>query len=164
MNAPIRSMPELLNALRARRDELELTHETIDAISGLQPGYTSKLLAPKPIKNLGPLSFESLLGALGIGIVVVEDPEQRKLVESRWQKRVRPQKAASASIPASIPHEVPMELQITHDLEAKLVDLGHMKSIAKLGGIGRAKRLGKRARRRIATRAARARWDKRLQS
>src|SRR4051812_1815741 len=90
MTAPIRSMPELVQALRTRRDELNISHETIDAIAGLQSGYTSKLLAPKPIKNLGPMSFGSLLGALGLAVVVVPDPQAEAKVEKHWVKRKRP--------------------------------------------------------------------------
>jgi hypothetical protein len=41
MTAPIRSQSELLDAIRARRDELNISHETIDNIAGFQAGYTS---------------------------------------------------------------------------------------------------------------------------
>ncbi|MBB4378228.1 hypothetical protein [Bradyrhizobium sp. SBR1B] len=84
----IRNMPELVEALRARRDELNISHETIDAISGVQPGYTSKILAG--IKNLGPMSFGALLGALGLAVVVVEDPQAAARVRHLWQPRKRP--------------------------------------------------------------------------
>ncbi|MCA1414472.1 hypothetical protein I6F30_25450 [Bradyrhizobium sp. NBAIM20] len=86
----IHSMPELIAALRDRRDELNISHETIDSISGMQSGYTSKLLAPKPIKNLGPVSFSSLLGALGLAVLVVEDPQAAARVRHLWQPRKRP--------------------------------------------------------------------------
>jgi hypothetical protein len=85
-------MGELLQALRDRRDELDISHETLDQISGLQSGYVSKLLAPKPIKNLGPVSLGPLLGALGVAITVVPDKEAIAAVKHRWQKRKRPQR------------------------------------------------------------------------
>jgi hypothetical protein len=85
----ITSMPELLDAIRGRRDELNISHETIDDLAGLQSGYTSKILAPTPIKNLGPMSLGAILGALGIGLIVVEDSLQRSKVESRWCQRKR---------------------------------------------------------------------------
>jgi hypothetical protein len=87
--AIVTSMPELIDAIRARRDELNISHETIDDIAGLPSGYTSKLLAPSPIKNLGWMSLGAILGALGIGLVVIEDSVQRAKVESRWCKRKR---------------------------------------------------------------------------
>ncbi|MET4479649.1 hypothetical protein [Bradyrhizobium sp. F1.13.3] len=89
----ITTREELVDMLRRRRDELGLTHQTIDGIAGLQDGYTSKLLAPKPIKNLGPMSLEAMLGALALGIVrieFVEDPELATRMRSRWTRRTRP--------------------------------------------------------------------------
>jgi hypothetical protein len=93
----IHSMEELLAALRKRRDELELTHERLDDIAGWPSGYAGKLLAPEPIKNLGFMSFGIALDAMGIALVVVENPEQIKLVEKRWVKRLRPRNPAPAA-------------------------------------------------------------------
>jgi hypothetical protein len=93
----IHSMEELLAALRARRDELQLTHERLDDIAGWPSGYAGKLLAPEPIKNLGFMSFGLALDSMGIALVVVENPEQIKLVEKRWIKRERPRNAAPAA-------------------------------------------------------------------
>jgi hypothetical protein len=161
MTAPIRSMPELIEALRARRDSLNISHETIDSIAGLQSGYTSKLLAPKPIKNLGPMSFGSLLGALGLAVVVVEDPQAVVRVEKHWQKRKRPQKLVPLSIALSIENEIPAKLQITPDLQAQIERREFMKSIGKKGGKRRLKTMGKRARQRAASHAIRCRWARR---
>lgn len=164
MSAPIRSMPELVNAIRARRDELNISHETIDNIAGLQSGYTSKLLGPIQLKGFSHMSLGAVLGALGIGLVVIEDPEQRAKVEGRWQKRKRPQRLAPASIAASMPNEVPAIIQIVPELQRQLVDLEHMKRIAKLGAKQRNRVMKKRARQRAASHAARMRWAKRAES
>lgn len=90
----IRSMEELLAALRARRDELQITHERLDDVAGWPSGYAGKLLAPEPIKNLGWMSLGLALDSLGIALVVVENPEQIRLVKGRWVRRERPQNAA----------------------------------------------------------------------
>jgi hypothetical protein len=92
--APIRSMSELLAAHRARRDELGLTHLTIDEIAGWASGYASKILSPNPIKNLGWMSLGSLHGTLGTMLLMVEDDEQIRRVQSRWIRRERPQTSA----------------------------------------------------------------------
>jgi len=160
----VTSKPEMVAAIRRRRDELAVTHETIDEISGMAGGYTSKLLAPEPIKGFGEMSLGSVLGALALGIaavIIIEDPDQVERIGDRWVKRKRPQKIASAGISASMSHEAPATIQTTPVPERKPVDLQHMKTIAKLGGKRRAKILGKRARHRIATHAARTRWAKR---
>jgi hypothetical protein len=80
---------DLIEAIRARRDELGITHETIDAIAGLPSGYCSKLLAPEPMKRLGKISIPAMLGALGVALVLVEDTAQIGLVSPRWTKRKR---------------------------------------------------------------------------
>jgi hypothetical protein len=93
----ITSMEELLAALRARRDQLELTHECIDAVAGWASGYAGKLLAPSPAKNMGWMSLGICLGSLGVGLLLVENPEQVRLVQRRWIKRERPRNAAPAA-------------------------------------------------------------------
>jgi hypothetical protein len=160
MTAPIRSMSELLAALCARRDELNISHETIDGIAGLQAGYTSKLLAPTPIKNLGPMSFGALLGALGMALVAVPDPDAVAAVEKRWQKRKRPQKLVSASISPSIDNQVPTEIQITPELQSFLDQSGYMRAIGLRGNQKRNERLSRWKRKVLARRAAKARWAK----
>jgi hypothetical protein len=87
-------MPEVVEALRVWRDERGITHEVFDEIAGWADGYAGKLLAPEPIKNLGWMSLGDALKTLAIKLVVVEDPEQRKLVERRWIRRERPQSAS----------------------------------------------------------------------
>jgi hypothetical protein len=57
-------------------------------VAGLPLRYTMKLLAPIPIKALGPTSMGPLLGALGLKLVVMEDTEvlekiRRRLVPSK---------------------------------------------------------------------------------
>ena len=156
MTAPIRSMPELLDALRARRDALNISHETLDSISGLQSGYTSKLLAPKPIKNLGPITMGPLLGALGLQILVVEDQEQVSKVQGRWIKRKRPQRLLLLAGALSI-EEIKREERRKHmqQLGSKGGKMGGSK-----GGKRRMKTMSRRARQRAATHAARMRWAK----
>jgi len=161
MTAPIRSMPELIQALRDRARELQITHETIDAVSGLQSGYTGKLLAPKPIKNLGPMSFESILGALGLAVVVVEDPAQVAKVSKQWVKRERPLRVPLAlPAPASISASMPVEIEVTPALQRLLRNPEWMREIGIRGGHGRAAKLSAFRRRMIAKRAAKTRWAK----
>jgi hypothetical protein len=88
----IGSREELRALICDRRDELDLAHTTIDAISGLADGYTSKILAPDPIRNFGPESLAVILGALALRIVrveIVEDPQAAALVSGRWTPRKR---------------------------------------------------------------------------
>ena len=165
MTAPIRSMPELVAALRARRDELQLTHETIDAIAGWPSGYAGKLLAPEPIKNLGWMSLGAALDTLGIALVVVENKEQRELVESRWKQRERPKNGTALASRFSMANEVSMQIEITPEFQAQMQRKEYMRMIGKRGGQKGGKRrlktMGKRRRQAIAAHAARMRWSKR---
>lgn len=70
--AVVRTYDDFKNALRARADELQLSRDTIDAF-GLPKGHAGHLLAPVPIKHIGPQSFGVLLTALGLKVLVVED-------------------------------------------------------------------------------------------
>jgi hypothetical protein len=88
----IHDMPGLLDVIRARRDELNISHETIDALCKFQDGYTGKLLAPEPVRGLGYGSLGALLGALGLGLVVVEDSAAAARVRRNWVPRKRPQR------------------------------------------------------------------------
>ena len=84
---------ELLDMLRQRRDELGLTHETIDHIAGWASGYCSKVLSPEPLKGLGGKGLGLVLDALALGIArieFVEDPALADRMRRRWTKRLRP--------------------------------------------------------------------------
>jgi hypothetical protein len=154
-------MPELIAALRARRDELQITHATIEDIGLLPDGYVSKVLADKPIKNIGPKALEGLLDGLGVVLVLAPNPNLQERVTSKWVKRKRPLKVSPLSMPLSIDNEVPAKLLITPELQAQFEKREFMKSIGKKGGKRRLKTMGKRARQRAASHAGRCRWAKR---
>jgi hypothetical protein len=156
MTAPIRSQAELLDAIRARRDALNISHETIDGIAGLQSGYTSKLLAPVPIKNLGPMSMGPLLGALGVALVLIEDEALVAKVRGRWIKRKRPQKLPVLASGLSIT-EIDDETRRNY---MRMIGSKGGKMGGSKGGKRRAKTMKKRARQAAASHAARMRWAK----
>src|SRR5262245_6014051 len=85
--AIVRSYDELIIALRAHCTELGSAGETYDDVAGLPLRYTSKLLAPVPIKTLGRISLGPLLGVLGLALVVVEDAEALARIRDRLTPR-----------------------------------------------------------------------------
>lgn len=96
----VRDYEGLIEALRTRARELDLTNQTIDELAGLQSGYTGKLFGPRQVKTLGGISFGLLLQTLGLGIVVVEDAEALAAIAKRYEKRKSaPRVLAMASIP-----------------------------------------------------------------
>ena len=65
---------DLRQAINDRREELGISLLALDHVSGCQSGYSAKLLARRaPIKGLGELSLPTLLGALGLHLVLVSD-------------------------------------------------------------------------------------------
>jgi hypothetical protein len=65
-----------ISALRARVAELGISYSTIDQIAGWTDTYATKLLAEEPARFIGPMSFDAILGALGLKFALIEDPER----------------------------------------------------------------------------------------
>jgi hypothetical protein len=85
--ARIEHSEALLAALRRRLDELQITHETVDHLSGFASGYASKLLSDPPTKRLGHFSLFVLLQTLGLDIVLVENPEALEALRNPMHRR-----------------------------------------------------------------------------
>jgi hypothetical protein len=68
----------LVDTCRARADELELSRLEIDRLSGLPTGYAGKILGKdgsepgKKHKKMWPIALESMLGVLGLKILLIE--------------------------------------------------------------------------------------------
>jgi hypothetical protein len=93
--AVVRDYPELIAALRQRAVELDVSREMIDEISGNQPGYTAKLLAPVPIRALGRVSLGPIIQAMGLALIVVEDLATFEKIQSRLTKRINKRRKVS---------------------------------------------------------------------
>ena len=81
--AIVRTTDDLRQLFRQRVAYLGISLETLDAIAGLPTRYSSKLLALEPSRAMGPISFEALLGALGLMLVALEDAEALRRVQHR---------------------------------------------------------------------------------
>src|SRR5262245_24218115 len=84
----VRNVPGIVEVFRARIQELGLTYETVDALSGLPQNYCAKIMCG--MKRPGPIAIDALCGALAIGFVPVVDENQQALVRDRWVPRKRP--------------------------------------------------------------------------
>lgn len=69
---------QLVDALTKRRSELEISSIELDARSGMQEGYTSKLenYGRPQGRGLGPEIFPLWLGGLRVGVVLVDMPRR----------------------------------------------------------------------------------------
>jgi hypothetical protein len=90
--AVLKSYADVVQTLRARRDELDVPQMVLDEITGLAAGHVSHLLQPHPMKLIGPVSW-NLFEALGIRIIAVEDLRAlaRAMRSSAWRTRRQPQ-------------------------------------------------------------------------
>ena len=136
-----------MRVLRDRADALKMTRANLDDVAGTQQGYCSKILAPVPMRTIGPVSFGALLQALGLTLIVAKDPEAMHRFAAQREQRVRPVHTVGK-------HQV-VKIQITRR---------KLRQLARLGGQKRATKLSARQRHRIAKKAALARWTRRRQA
>jgi hypothetical protein len=77
----------MLEAIRARVNELALNGERFDEYAGLPRGYFSKLVGAKPTRRLGMCSFSPVLAGLGLRCLFVEDEAATKRLKNRLPPR-----------------------------------------------------------------------------
>lgn len=78
---------DLVAALRARAEELNVSRSEIDRVAGLPSGYAGKMLCIPPIKYAGPQSFWNVCGALGLAVQLVVDPDAVARFAGRMDQR-----------------------------------------------------------------------------
>ena len=134
----------LITALRARAAELNLSGETIDAVSGLPARYAQKLLGPHQVRRLGATSLGPFFGALAVRALLIED----RAAVARLRSQTTPRKAQYAR-----PGMRAGSVQIS-------LSRNFMQKIRKKGGENSRKYLPKRLVKQLARKAALARWAK----
>ncbi|MGA8696570.1 MAG: hypothetical protein WB689_22580, partial [Xanthobacteraceae bacterium] len=85
--ADVNSYEEMIAVLRRRVAELQIKGRAFDAFAGLPDGYLSKLIAERPVRRIGMVSFSPLMNALGLRCLFVEDPEGTERLKSRLKPR-----------------------------------------------------------------------------
>ena len=136
--AIVREYDDLIAAVRARMAELEMTFDILDHRSGVQVGYSAKILGPTPTKRFGPVSLGCVLGALRMKMILVEDPNAMRNYRLRMEKR----RMAKPMLPA-----VACPNCLTPERSRKLND-------------ARMQKVSPERRKRSASIAARARWGR----
>jgi hypothetical protein len=138
--ADVGSYEQMLAALRARINELQINGERFDEFAGLPRGYLSKLIGARPIRRLGMISFAPVLAGLGLRCLFVEDPEGT----ARLKNQVKPR---NSSYVRAMPADACMVLTPRM-----------LQRIRRLGGKARMAQLTPKQRSELARRAALARW------
>lgn len=135
---------DLLDALRARKNELNLSHERLEDICGFTKGHIDKVWRGE--KRMGWMFIPTILNALGLKIILTIDEPQVRLLQARWegrnskQIRVRPIEIDAALLEAA-------KREVFRDMGRR-------------GGLMRAATLTPEQITKIARQAALARWGK----
>jgi len=134
----VRHSGVLLQLIRNRVAELQTTHASVEAVSGIQSGYLSKVTSDPPSKRIGLYMAFILLESLGLRLSVSIDPTTSRLAH-RFEKRRLFRQARSERARKDLPPDF----------------LVHR---SKKGGIARAQSLSAKQRSEIARNAITARW------
>jgi hypothetical protein len=134
----------LVAAFRARAAEQKIAigGDSVAAVSGLPVAYVAKLLQPRPAKRLGAISLGPLLGVLGLRLLVCADPIALARFGSKLEKR------REAFVHSEAVHQVVFSRRF-------------LKKIGALGGKNSRANMTAQQARRLARKAAAARWSKR---
>jgi hypothetical protein len=131
--------------LRARKEALDISCNTIDAAACLTAAHASKLLAPQPLKRANWDTLAFLLPALGLRLAVLEDPDAIKQLKKFPTRQV---KTPERSLPWG------------RKGKQMRVSLRWQRRISSKGGAARAEKLTPAQRSASARKAAKARWRK----
>jgi hypothetical protein len=138
--ADVSSYEQMLAALRARVNELQINGERFDEYAGLPRGYLSKLIGIRPVRRLGMTSFEPVLASLGLRCLLVVDEE----AERRLRERLMPRNQS----------------YVRADATHVVLTFRFMQKIGRLGAKARIDNSTKAQRQEWARKAAVARWRK----
>jgi len=142
LSAPriVRHSGELLQIIRSRIAELQTTHASVEAVSGLQSGYLSKVTSDPPWKRIGIYMAFILLESLGLRLSVSIDPTFTSRLAHRFEKRRLFRQAAKRKAGKDLPPDF----------------LVHR---SRKGGIARARKLSAQKLSAIGKAGAMARWQ-----
>ena len=130
---------DFVQIVRNRVLELGIHSARFEALAGLPIGYLSKLTSAHPIRRIGLVSMGPLLSAMGVKLVMVEDPS--------GTARLRRLPPRNASFVRAMPADACIVLTPRM-----------LKRIRRLGGQARMAQLTREGRRELARKAATARW------
>lgn len=129
----------LLAAIRRRIDELELPHQVVEHLAGLQNGYLTKVIANPPPKRASPFTLFLIVQALGLDMQLVENPQVMERLRPRYEKKKLKRKIRPAG----------RIVELTPDF---------YKRISRMGNDARSRKLTPECRSELARVAAGARW------
>jgi hypothetical protein len=135
--ARIGSYDELIAICRRQVAALNINYSMLDVAAGFNVGYTSKLFAQSEYASSGgrrtkrhfsPESFDAYLQALGLDLVVVQNPDKvarsKAFLESKLLKREGPVRGAAT--------DCHINFRLTHDFMRRIGRKGALARAAKM--------------------------------
>ena len=111
----------LTEAFRLACDRRNSTYENLGELAGLPLRYLNKVLAQKPMRNIGPTTLGPLMGVTAVKILLVEDDKMFAALEKRFvARKAGPKRDATGSMRRKKRHKwrrfgsIPAERQILH--------------------------------------------------
>lgn len=135
----------LVAAVRARLLELGISYATLDELAGWTDSYATKLLGEEPIKYFGPMSFDAVLGSIGVDVAFIHN--EAKVQRLRAHRNFVPRKRAPNRVPIGGKQEYIVR-RVTRE---------NMRQISLLAAEARRLKISPARRKKIAQKAARAR-------
>lgn len=147
---PIADESDLVNALRARMTELNISYAELDGELELPQGYTSKRLAWPQLKYYGKEAFWNSCERLGLAVMLVEDPVARKRYAAQMKRRSAPQAITGSAHWRAARMRAAIPWLITKETARELGLLGAKARVASQSPSIRSK---------LARKAAKIRWN-----
>jgi hypothetical protein len=146
----VRDYDDLRALLRRMAEVRNISRKEIDRLAGWPDGLAEKALAECPLRRLGPTTIGGGLGALGVMLIAVEDPEAMAKFTARAMQR----DANQARVLSGGGHD---------HVEIKL-SRRKLKRLSRLGAKKRNENMTPKQRSKSARHAANARWKRKRQA
>jgi hypothetical protein len=87
LSGMLQTADDVLAAVRARKDDLNLSDAAVDHLAGYANGRWGKAFGPAREKNPTVVTLMLFADVLGVSFVMVEDPAKVRRMKSRWEGR-----------------------------------------------------------------------------
>lgn len=154
---------QIIEALRARQNELGLRYAFMDEWSGRAQGYWTHVLGPSRRKALSLSALSDLAAMFGFQVHFVLDMDAVRKMEAHWEKRQgnfrsKQYRFTAAQLSKDVVKRArPLVFkgfgQIGGNVRANVLSPKHVEAIARKGGRARARKMTKKQRRESARKA-----------
>jgi hypothetical protein len=166
-HAPIRCHDDLVDYIRARKEELGLSHEFIEEKCLMTKGHVDKLLGPSKEKGLSRFTVDYFFEILAFELLPRPNPLKEAEMRPRWEGRdetqVRtggPRRISKTLLELAKPVIYRAFSQLGNEARMRMLPAEHRSAIARKAALARWRR-HRKMRRELAAMAAQSRCEER---